>query len=489
MPAQRVIRVIATVAAVTVVLGTGVAWSRVRSFEDGIFHVSSMALGKGGSDGAVDILLVGMDSRTDAHGNPLTPEELAALRVGDDDATNTDTIILVRIPNNGKSATAISIPRDSYVAAPGLDKTKINGVYGATRLETADALVATGMDPIQAQARGTEAGREALIKTVADLTGVTVDHYAEVGLLGFALITDALGGVDVCLKEPAYEELSGADFPAGWQRLGGGEALSFVRQRHGLPHGDLDRVRRQQAVMAALAHKVISGKTLSSPGTLSRLQAAVQRSVVLSEGWDVLDFITKLQDLAAGKVAFATIPVLEEAGWSDDGMQSVVRVDPGQVADWVDSLLHEQDEGKTELLAYNPEETTASVLNDTDINGLAAAVSGVLGARGYGTGTVGNNESAHVSTSQVQAASVDDPGAQAVARDLGGLPVVSNDAVPTGTVRVVLANDYTGPGSGLGTGDRTEMAAIARTADEQEPQIPAAAPILTAGANDPQCVN
>lgn len=129
------------------------------------------------------------------------------------------------------------------------------------------------------------------------------------------------------------------------------------------------------------------------------------------------------------------------------------------------------------------------MLNDTDINGLAAAVSRVLGARGYGTGTVGNNESAHVSTSQVQAASADDPGAQAVARDLGGLPVVSNDAVPTGTVRVVLANDYTGPGSGLGTGDRAEMAAIARTADEQAPQIPAAAPILTAGAGDPQCVN
>ena len=490
MPAQHVVRVIATVAAVAVVLGTGVAWSQVRSFEDGIFHVSSLALGDGGSDGAVDILLVGMDSRTDAHGNPLTPEELSALRVGDDEATNTDTIILVRIPNNGKSATAISIPRDSYVSAPGLDKTKINGVYGATRLETADALVASGMDPIQAQARGTEAGREALIKTVADLTGVTVDHYAEIGLLGFALITDALGGVDVCLKEPVYEELSGADFPAGWQRLDGAQALSFVRQRHELPHGDLDRVRRQQTVMASLAHQVISGKTLASPGTLSRLQAAVQRSVVLSSGWDVIDFVTKAQDLAAGKVAFATIPVLEESGWSDDGMQSVVRVDPGQVADWVAGLLHDQDEGKTELLAYNPEQTTASVLNDTDINGLAAAVSGVLNAKGFGTGSVGNNESEHVPTSQVQAASADDPGAHAVARDLGGLPVVSNESIPTGAVRVVLANDYTGPGSGMGSGGSTAQAAgISSYDDGEAPQIPIASPILTAGSNDPQCVN
>lgn len=489
MPAQRVIRVIATVAAVVILLGTGVAWSQVRSFEDGIFHVASLALGQGGSDGAVDILLVGMDSRTDAHGNPLTPEELAELRVGDDDATNTDTIILVRIPNNGKSATAISIPRDSYVAAPGLDKTKINGVYGATRLETADALVETGMDPVQAQARGTQAGREALIQTVAELTGVTVDHYAEIGLLGFSLITDALGGVDVCLREPVYEELSGADFPAGWQRLGGAQALSFVRQRHELPHGDLDRVRRQQAVMASLAHKVISGKTLSSPATLSRLQAAVQRSVVLSEGWDVLDFVTKLQDLAGGKVAFATIPVLEESGWSDDGMQSVVRVDPGQVADWVDGLLHDQEEGKTEQLAYEPEHTTASVYNDTDINGLAAAVSGVLRAKGFGTGAVGNNEAARVPASQVQAANTDDPGAQAVAKDLGGLPVVSNESVPAGAVRVVLADDYTGPGSGLSGGGYAEVAGISGVQDGGVSEIPPPSPILTAGSGDPQCVN
>lgn len=489
MSAQRVVRVIATVAAVAVVMGTGVAWSRVRSFEDGIFHVASLGLGKGEADGAVDILLVGMDSRTDAHGNPLTPEELATLRVGDDDATNTDTIILVRIPNNGKSATAISIPRDSYVVAPGMDKTKINGVYGATRLETADALVAQGMDPIQAQARGTQAGREALIKTVADLTGVTVDHYAEVGLLGFSLITDALGGVDVCLKEPVYEELSGADFPAGWQRLNGAQALSFVRQRHELPHGDLDRVRRQQSVMASLAHSVISGKTLSSPATLSRLQAAVQRSVVLSQGWDVMDFITKLQDLAGGKVAFATIPVIEESGWSDDGMQSVVRVDRDEVSQWVAGLLHDTAQGKTEKRAFTPEQITASVLNDTDVNGLAAAVSGVLGAKGFGIGAVGNNDKAHVSTTQVQTANPDDPGAQAIAQDLGGLPVVSDPSVAPGAVRVVLAQDYTGPGSGLDGHSRVEVAGNSATQDGDVPEIRPTPPILTAGSDDPQCVN
>src|SRR6478609_3975654 len=365
---SRVLRIIAVIVAATVVVGTGVAWSKIRSFESGINHISSGALGEGGADGAIDILLVGLDSRTDAHGNPLSSEELATLRAGDDESTNTDTIILVRIPNNGKSATAISIPRDSYVDAPGLGKMKINGVFGSVHLEKLKQLVEQqGVDPSVAEPEATEAGREALIKTVANLTGVTVDHYAEIGLLGFALITDALGGVDVCLKDAVYEPLSGADFPAGWQKLDGPQALSFVRQRHDLPRGDLDRVTRQQAVMAALAHDVISSKTLTSPATLQRLQQAVQRSVVLSDGWDIMSFVDQLQKLAAGSVAFATVPVLEEAGWSDDGMQSVVRVDPTEVKDWVTSLLHDQDEGKTEELTYSNDKTTVEVINDSDI--------------------------------------------------------------------------------------------------------------------------
>src|SRR6201993_829905 len=164
MLVQRGVRVVSTVLTLAVVLGTGLAWSNVRAFEDGIFHISAPSLGKGGDDGAIDILLVGLDSRTDAHGNPLSAEELETLRAGDEESTNTDTIILIRIPNNGKSATAISIPRDSYVAAPGLGKTKINGVYGSTREQKRTLLVESGVSDAEADKRATQAGRGALIK-------------------------------------------------------------------------------------------------------------------------------------------------------------------------------------------------------------------------------------------------------------------------------------------------------------------------------------
>ncbi|MED5812371.1 LCP family protein [Mycolicibacterium sp. 050232] len=486
------LRSIAVATASVVVLGTGVAWTQIRSFESGINHISSPALGKGGDDGAIDILLVGMDSRTDAHGNPLSAEELETLRAGDDVSTNTDTIILIRIPNNGKSATAISIPRDSYVEAPGWGKMKINGVFGDVKLDRMKQLVEVeGEDPAVAEPKATEAAREELIQTVAGLTGVTVDHYAEIGLLGFALITDALGGVNVCLKDAVYEPLSGADFPAGWQKLDGPQALSFVRQRHDLPRGDLDRVTRQQSVMASLAHEVISSRTLSSPGTLGKLQDAVQRSVVISDGWDIMNFVEQLQKLAAGSVAFATIPILREDGWSDDGMQSVVRVDPDEVHQWVASLLEDQDAGKTEQLSYSPENTTVEVVNGTDINGLAAAVSQVLSNKGFVPGATGNHDGAPPVSSQVLAAKSDDLGAQAVSKDLGGLPVNEDSSLPPGAVRVVLAADYTGPGSdGMdpsAVGPASVGDAYSDTGELGPPPPPS--PILNAGSDDPKCVN
>ncbi|MBO0879069.1 MAG: LCP family protein, partial [Mycobacterium sp.] len=292
----------------------------------------------------------------------------------------------------------------------------------------------------------------------------------------------------VCLKEPVYEPLSGADFPAGRQKLNGPQALSFVRQRHDLPRGDLDRVVRQQVVMASLAHEVTSGKTLSSPATMNRLKQAIQRSMVLSAGWDIVDFIQQLESLAGGKIAFATVPVLDESGWSDDGLHSVVRVDPHQVQEWVAGLLQDQAQGKTEELAYTPAKTTANVFNDTDINGLAAAVSEVLTAKGFTSGTVGNNEAAHVSDSQVQAAKSDDLGAQAIAKDLGGLPVIANASLPADSVQVVLANDYTGPGSGLGDG-ATTTAAGSSNRGSADSDAPPPSPILTAGSDHPECVN
>src|SRR6185312_12106397 len=233
---------------------------------------------------------------------------------------------------------------------------------------------------------------------------------------------------------------------------------------------------------------VISGKTLSSPSRLNDLQDAIQRSVVLSDGWDIMDFIKALEDLSAGNVAFATIPVLDEAGWSDDGMQSVVRIDPAQVQQWVKGLLDDQELGKTEQLAYTPAKTTVVVDNDSDINGLAANVSAVLTNKGFTPGPIGNHEGGHVTGSQVQATKADDLGAQEVSKQLGGLPIVVDASVRPDTVRVVLTADYTGPGSGLDGSDPAAMTVdpAAVTPGDSDSSQPPPSPIITAGSNNPQ---
>ena len=433
-------------------------------------------LGSGGDfslgeekDGATDILLVGSDSRTDAQGNPLTQEEIDLLRAGDEEATNTDTIIVIRVPNDGSSATAISIPRDTYIKTVDGNK-KINGVYGDKKQATAEKLVGEGTSPEDVEKRSTEAGRQALINSVADLTGVTVDHYAEVGLLGFVLLTDAIGGVDVCLNHDVYDEFSGADFHAGRQTLGGADALSFVRQRHGLPRGDLDRITRQQAFMASFANKLLSAGTLSSPGKLNELGGAVQRSVVLDNDWDVMGFATQMQGLTGGNVKFETIPVTSIDGVGDYG-ESVVTVDRGQVHKYFDELLVDPEAEAAAAEAakprdHDPAEYTVSVYNATGIEGLAARAAGVLTDKGYVEGTVANAEFAGVAISQVNTADPDDPAAAAISEALGGLPIVHDTTMDPGTISVTVAGDYEGPGLNADGSATTTTTDVAEPVDD-----------------------
>lgn len=484
---MRPVHIALAAVSVVVLLVTGLAWRSVGALES---NLATARLGLGGAkDGALDLLLVGTDSRTDAHGNPLSQHELAALRAGDAEADNTDTIVLIRIPNNGESATAISIPRDSYVKVPGIGMSKINAAFGATKATEKQKLIDEGTDPDTADKEATQAGREALIKSVADLTGVTVDHYAEIGLLGFVLLTDAVGGVDVCLNQAVDEPLSGANFPAGEQTLGGASALSFVRQRHGLPRGDLDRIVRQQVFMASLVHEVLSAKTLSNPGKLGQLTSAVQRSVVLDEDWDVIGFARELQNLAGGQVRFETIPVVDINAMTDYG-ESIVQVDPKAVRKYVAELAGGGDDTETPTTVaptVNPSTVTVDVANDSGVGGLASRVSEALSADGYRHGVVGNNTGTPVSESQVRAADPDSDAAKSVAASLGGLPVVQDASLAGGTVRVVLAADYDGPGSGSATASTDSTSDIVAAGTSPTPVPPG--PPIDAGRKGPQCVN
>jgi LCP family protein required for cell wall assembly len=289
-------------------------------------------------DGATDILLVGDDRRTDLRGNPLPAYILRQLRTEANDGFSTDTLILLRIPKDGGKSYAVSIPRDTEVPIDGYRTDKINAAYGAVKYLTAQRMRAAGEhDNAKIERDSDAAGRQALVSSVQQLTGLTVDHYAEVSLYGFYLLSQAIGGVPVCLLNATSDPNSGANFRAGPQNVAGGNALSFVRQRENLPHGDLDRIVRQQVFLAGAAKKVLSAGTLLDPDRLGALTAAVQKSVVIDQGWDVLGFVQQAQSLTGGNVEFVTIPVVNSNGRNERG-QSIVVVDRDAVQKFVAGL-------------------------------------------------------------------------------------------------------------------------------------------------------
>ncbi|MFI7675262.1 LCP family protein [Actinophytocola sp. NPDC049390] len=291
-------------------------------------------------DGANDILIVGNDSRTDMQGRPLSEELLRELRTEATETLNTDTLILLRIPRDGSRGSAISIPRDTSVLVPNLGREeKINGAYGITKAGVMEELVAKGeTDRAKINRESDDAGRAALIQAVQVLTGARIDHYTEVSLYGFYLLTEVIDGVDVCLNNATSDPDSGANFAEGPQTVRGGDAVAFVRQRKNLPRGDLDRIVRQQTFLSSAMQKVLSGGLLTDNAKLNALEDAVSKTVVMDGGLHFLELVNQAQSLATGNVQFVTIPV-EAVGARNDRGQSIIVVDLPKVHRFVEDLL------------------------------------------------------------------------------------------------------------------------------------------------------
>ncbi|WP_233439985.1 LCP family protein [Lentzea atacamensis] len=444
-----------------VLLLTSYGWGKLRAADDGIVKTKVIEddiakdAGRKPLDGAVDILLVGLDSRTDAQGNPLSKEALALLNGGyADGEQNTDTMILVHIPVDGTRAVAISFPRDSYVEiADGFGKHKLNSAFARKR-NTADQEMRNKgeTDEQKIRTESMAAGRKTLIKTIENMAGgsVRIDRYAEVNLASFYEVTKAIGGVEVCVKEATSDSDSGANFKAGPQTIEGAQALSFVRQRKGLPGGDLDRIVRQQVFIGALAKKVLSTGTLTDPSKLNGLVAAVQKSVVLSDGWDITTFAEQMQGLVGGNIEFRTIPVGDPTDTYGDG--NVLPVNPAQVRQFLTSLAADKSPSSsssptptTTLPAPPNSSITVQVYNAAGIQGLASQVQNTLAAKGFKRGVV-DSAPQNSDTTVVRYAPGEEGSARKVAAELGqNVTVEENASVRKGQVQVFVGTDYSVP--------------------------------------------
>ena len=185
----------------------------------------------------------------------------------------------------------VSIPRDSYVPIPGYGEDKINAAFA-------------------------EGGAPLLAQTVEQATGIRLDHYAEIGFDGFAVMVDAVGGVTMCPTEPISDPLAGIDLPAGCQKLDGRQALGYVRTR-ATPRADLDRMNNQRQFMSALLHRAASPAVLLNPLRWYPMAHAASGALTVDQGGHIWD-LARLAWALRGDLTTTTVPIGEFTG-TDSG--------------------------------------------------------------------------------------------------------------------------------------------------------------------------
>lgn len=226
-------------------------------------------------------VLAGSDSR-----EGLSSAERSELGTGSTVGKRTDTIMMLYVPPSGRPA-LISVPRDSYVRVPGHGRNKINASYAI-------------------------GGPTLLVQTIEQNTGLRVDGYIEVGFGGFVQIIDAVGGIDMCLDSAIKDKDSHLDLPAGCQTMNGVTALGYVRMRKADPRGDLGRVERQRAMIAAVAKKAASPWSVIIPTRYWGLNKAAASALTVGEGTGTMD-VAKVglafMNVSRGDGLTLTVPV------------------------------------------------------------------------------------------------------------------------------------------------------------------------------------
>ena len=457
-------RILVAVLSLVILVGSGYAWATYQKFTANIATGQDLASGGTDVDGKdQNILLIGNDSRAGA-----TPAELAELSTEDDGGSvNTDTMIVLHVPADGSRASLISFPRDSWVDIPGYGDNRINAAYS----NAYNKAKGEGKSEIEAQS----AGIALTAATISQLTGLKIDHYLQVNLLGFYRISVALGGIDVCLNAAQQDPFSGIDLPAGVSHIEGKQALAFVRQRHGLPRGDLDRIARQQYFLAAVFRKVSTAGTLINPFKLNDLLDAVSSSLLKDPSFDLLSLAQQVQDLRAGNITFATIPTTGNE--TIDG-QDVLGVDPAQVQQEIQQITGNTASVIGKATAVAPSSFSVDVLNGSGTGGAAQANADLLTSAGYTVGTIGNSDAGADATQIRFPASLANQ-AKTLAAVVPGATFVQTSSVDKVTL-VIGAN---------GVGVKDPSAATTTSAAAPPPETAAASPSGTRSGSDISCIN
>ncbi len=231
-------------------------------------------------DGALNILLVGSDSR-----DPDAPVDTKS-------QWRADTIIVMHIPADHQEAYLVSIPRDLYVPIP----ESAGAQCGSGQRAKINAAFAFGGLPLA-------------VRTVECFTDVRIDHVMAIDFAGFKQVTDALGGVDLKVERTITSiHKPYRTFTKGTNHMDGAEALDWIRQRKQFPEGDFARMRHQQEFLRALLDKAASTGTLANPKKLHDFLQSVTAAATVDQGFSVADMALQFRNLRGQNLTFVTSP-------------------------------------------------------------------------------------------------------------------------------------------------------------------------------------
>ena len=298
---RTVTQVAASIVAVTLISGTAVsayaAWDLASSVQPTVKLESEKVLegvpDVGSIEGGVNLLVIGSDSRQgqgEGFGDP--DEETAVLN---------DVTMLMHIAQDHTHASVVSFPRDMLVDVP-------ECIDPEDPSSTLDELYEVKINSVLSYG-----GMDCVAKTVESLTGVTIPFAGIVQFMGVAGLSEAVGGVDVCVAEPIEDEYTGTFLDPGTHTLSGVPALQFLRTRHGVGDGsDLGRISNQQVFLSSLARKLQSDGTLNDPVKLYSLAKAalanMQLSSSLTDPTRMISIAKALKDIDLAKLAFIQYP-------------------------------------------------------------------------------------------------------------------------------------------------------------------------------------
>ncbi len=417
----------------------------------------SHAIVSGPSIGAQNILLMGLESRTYWNGNILPNHILKKLHAGSRQAilngtggNDTNTLILIHIFAGGKRAVGFSIPRDDWVNFAGMvgpqQQGKIDQAYGVSMYYKEAQLrqQQPNLSQDQLAFEGNEAGRKAAVSTVEQLTGVHIDHFAEINLYGFFELAKVFNGVEVCLRHKVYDHYSGAHFHRGYQHADPAQALAFVRQRHGLTNGDLDRTHRQQAFIDSVMYQLRTEGLLSDLTKIEGLINVGKQYVITDAGWNLLDFAQEAQGLTGSHLVFRTLPI---TGYATMEGQDANTVDVPTIKAEVHDAFYPSagtSAGRRKHHGSVVSNAVVDVRNGGSTQGLATKVTTQLAAAGYRVGKAGNTSNR--STTAVLYGA----GAGAEAKRLAttfGTTATASTSVAARHIEILLGSSATAPAS------------------------------------------